>query len=51
MLHHADPKAVNTEAAPDTVVPQAGDPGTLDGGRLTIALPAMSWNMIRLAKA
>jgi hypothetical protein len=25
-----------------------GDPGQMDGGKLTIALPALSWNVIRL---
>ena len=50
VLHHDDVKAVNTEAAPDTVSPFLGDPGLLDGGRLTIALPALSWNVIRLER-
>ena len=50
VLHHDDVKAVNTEAAPDTVKPSAGDPGTLDGGKLEITLPALSWNVIRLIK-
>ena len=48
VLHHDDVKAVNTEAAPDTVVPKSGDPGTADGGILSITLPALSWNVIRL---
>ena len=51
VLHHDDVKAENTEAAPDTVRPVAGDLGTLDGGHLTISLPALSWNMIRLTPA
>ncbi len=50
VLHHDDVKAVNTEAAPNTVVPQTGDFGAMDGGRLSIALPALSWNVIRLQK-
>ena len=50
VLHHADVNAVNTEAAPDTVVPAAGDPGAVDGGRLTVTLPALSWNVICLKK-
>ena len=50
VLHHDDVKAVNTEAAPETVAPKAGDPGALDGGKLTITLPALSWNVIRLVK-
>ena len=46
-LHHDDMKAVNTEAAPDTVkpvdlpAPKADEP---------ILLPAASWNMIRFVK-
>ncbi len=51
VLHHDDVKAVNTEAAPDTVKPAAGDPGVLDGGRLTVRMPALSWNVVRLVKA
>jgi len=50
VLHHDDVHAVNTEAAPDTVVPVKGDGGALDGGRLQITLPALSWNVIRLTK-
>ena len=50
MLHHDDVKAVNTEENPDNVRPVKGAGGTLDGGRLTIAIPALSWNVIRLIK-
>ena len=50
VLHHADVNAVNTETAPNTVVPQAGDLGTMDGGKLLVSLPALSWNVIRLKK-
>ena len=35
---------------PDTVAPTAGDAGKLDGGKLEICLPALSWNVIRLTK-
>ncbi len=51
VLHHNDVKAVNTEDAPDTVVPVNGELGVIDGGKLTITLPSLSWNMIRLVKA
>ena len=51
VLHHDDVKAVNTEAAPDTVTPAAGEPGVLDGGRYTVRMPSLSWNVIRLRKA
>ena len=50
VLHHDDINAVNTEAAPDTVAPAKGDPGTLDGGKLEITVPRLSWNMVRLVK-
>ena len=48
VLHHDDVKAVNTEENPDNVTPMYGDPGQMDGGRLTVSLPALSWNVIRL---
>ena len=51
VLHHDDVKAVNTEENPDNVAPAQGDCGRMDGGRLTIALPALSWNVIRLEPA
>ena len=50
VLHHDDVKAVNTEDAPDTVSPTQGAPGTLDGGRLSVVLPRLSWNVIRLVR-
>ena len=49
VLHHDDPKAINTETAPDTVKPVEQTPVLLDGGRLNLMLPAFSWNMIRLS--
>ncbi len=50
-LHHDDVKAVNTEDAPLTVSPRAGQGGTLDNGHLDIALKRLSWNVIRLVRA
>ena len=50
VLHHDDVKAVNTEDAPDTVKPVQGCPGTMDGGKYTVTLPRLSWNVIRLTK-
>lgn len=47
LLHHDDVKAVNTEAQPDNVAPKAGPGGTMDGGRATIEIPALSWNVLR----
>ena len=50
LLHHDDVKAVNTEEDPDNVSPKAGKGGKLDNGRFTIALPSLSWNVVRLMK-
>jgi len=50
VLHHDDVKAVNTEEHPDTVAPKKGRGGKVDGGKMTVRLPALSWNVIRLAK-
>jgi len=49
-LHHDDVKAINTEANPDNVVPAKGNGGVIDSGKLSIVLPSLSWNVIRLAK-
>ena len=49
-LHHEDPYAANTKDAPETVVPQANDSLRLEAGRLTGALPAISWSLVRLAR-
>ena len=51
LLHHDDVKAINTEENPGNVVPVAGPGGTLDGGKAEIRIPALSWNVIRFAKA
>lgn len=50
LLTHPDVKAVNTEDNPHNVWPAAGKGGTLDGGKLEIVVPALSWNVIRLTK-
>ena len=48
LLHHDDVKAVNTEDNPMNVAP-VSLPGTMiEDGVLTIKLPALSWNVIRL---
>ena len=51
LLHHDDVHAVNTEAHPDEVAPTKGPGGVMDGGHLTMTLPALSWNVVRLVKA
>jgi alpha-N-arabinofuranosidase len=50
LLHHNDTKAVNTEDNPMNVAPVAGPGGQVDGGRAKIAVPALSWNVLRFVK-
>jgi len=50
-LHHEDPYAANTKDAPETVVPASNDTIVLKDGRLIGALPAISWTLVRLARA
>jgi alpha-N-arabinofuranosidase len=42
-----DPRAFNTPQAPDRVRPVHLTPSTVDGGRVTVRLPATSWNALR----
>ena len=50
LLHHDDVKAINTEENPMNVAPVAGPGGMLDGGKATVRVPALSWNVIRFTK-
>ena len=50
VLHHDDVKAVNTEANPDNVVPAPGTPVKIDGGKASVVLPALSWNVMKFKK-
>jgi alpha-N-arabinofuranosidase len=45
----AQPSATNTEADPDRVTPRDLRTPTLDGGRCSVQLPAVSWNLLRFA--
>ncbi|MBQ3478737.1 MAG: alpha-N-arabinofuranosidase, partial [Clostridia bacterium] len=47
LLHHDDTKAVNTEDNPTNVAPKAGPGGAVEGGRAQIAIPGLSWNVLR----
>lgn len=49
-LKHDDLKATNTEANPNTVVPQRTTPGKVVDGHLEAALAPLTWNMIRLER-
>lgn len=51
LLHHHDLKAVNTEAAPETVKPTAGSGLRFEGGKLTGVLEKASFHMIQLRKS
>jgi len=47
ILHHDDVKAVNTEGNPNNVVSSEGPGGTIENGKASIKIPALSWNVIR----
>ncbi len=51
VLADADLRACNTAEDPDRVVPRAGTGAAVDGGALTVDLPALSWSVVRLAGA
>ncbi len=48
VLHHSDVCAVNSADNPDNVKPEVCEAGVLDGGKLTIVIPALSWNVVRV---
>ena len=48
LLVHSDMKAVNSFANPGNVAPTKGQGGVVDNGKLTLVLPARSWNTVRL---
>jgi len=43
-----DPEACNTVDRPDRVVPRDLGAPKVDGGRLAVELPPLSWNLVRL---
>ena len=43
----AHPDAINTAEAPDRVLPVELAAPDLDGGRASVTLPAISWNLLR----
>lgn len=51
VLTHADPNATNTVDQPATVAPHNRGDATVADGLLSARLPALSWNVIRLAKS
>jgi alpha-N-arabinofuranosidase len=48
-MHNADLKAVNS-AKGEIVKPEPVSGGVKDGAKLSVRLPAASWNVIRLVK-
>jgi alpha-L-arabinofuranosidase len=49
VLSDPDVRATNTAAAPDQVRPRTEDSAELDGGRLTVSLPATSWTALTVS--
>ena len=48
VLSDPDRHARNTREQPDRVTPREAPQPVLDGGRLRVELPPLSWNTIRL---
>jgi len=44
-------KAVNTEAAPDTVKPTSSNASRLENGNFSTVFGRHSWNVVRLEKS
>lgn len=49
VLHHEDAKAVNSEAAPNTVTPVTRRNFESEKGYLKVHLPALSWNVLNFS--
>ena len=49
-MAHRDPKASNTLDRPNQVVPRKGGDAHIEDGRLKVALPRASWNVIHLQR-
>ena len=46
IMHHDDVKAVNTEKAPNTVVPMISKSCESENGVFSLQIPALSWNVL-----
>ena len=51
LMTHPDVNAVNTEDNPLNVAPVAGPGCTMDGGKATLVVPHLSWNVLRFVPA
>jgi alpha-N-arabinofuranosidase len=49
VLSDSDIRATNSAADPNRVRPRADDSAQLDGGRLTVSLPATSWTALTVS--
>jgi alpha-N-arabinofuranosidase len=50
VMTNADLKAINDMANPDRVKPAQGSGARIEGERLTVTFPKLSWNVIRLSR-
>ncbi|MET7475948.1 alpha-N-arabinofuranosidase [Streptomyces sp. NPDC005648] len=51
VLSDPDIRATNTQDDPDRVRPYTAETGAVTEGRLTVSLPPVSWNVVRLRRA
>ena len=51
VLHHDNVKAINTEDAPNTVVPVFRKDCESEDGRFFMQIPALSWNVLRFSES
>jgi alpha-L-arabinofuranosidase len=49
ILHHDDPKAFNSELAPNEVLPSVRHDCKLENGKFSILLPVLSWNVLKFS--
>jgi alpha-N-arabinofuranosidase len=50
VMTNPDPKAVNDMANPDRVKPSQGQGAKIEGEKLSVVFPRLSWNVVRLTK-
>jgi alpha-N-arabinofuranosidase len=50
VMTNADLKAINDMANPDRVRPASGSGGKIEGEKLRVVFPRLSWNVVRLKK-
>jgi alpha-N-arabinofuranosidase len=49
-MTNQDLKAINDMANPNRVKPEKGSGAVIEGEQLTVVLPKLSWNVIRLSR-